>query len=117
MGRVIKDGDREPPLKVTIADEDNQADLNGVTSWRLLLQRAGSTTTTVYTSTAGEITVAVDATDNWKATVTHPLEAADVTATEKVRVYGEVEATWPGGNTQTFPNQGYFYYDLVPDLG
>lgn len=117
MGRVIKDGDREPPLKVSIADEDNQADLTGVTSWRLILKRAGSTTTTVYTSGAGEITVAVDATNKWKAVVTHPLQAADVTTDVEVRVYGEVEATWPGGNTQTFPNQGYFYYDLVSDLG
>lgn len=47
--------------------------------------------------------------------VTMPWQAADTAVAQNLRV--EVQATWPDGTVQTFPNDGYVIVKIVPDLG
>jgi len=107
-----KRGNLEPDLVIDIADPTAVADLNGVTSWRLLCRLSGETTL-LFTDTAP--TVVVDTVDASKAVVTHTWASPQTDIAGVLLL--EVEATWPGGRKQTFPTRGYAQVRISGDLG
>jgi len=113
--RTIKRGDLEPPLRIVVGGDEETADLSGASEWRLHIRKPGGTVLT-YTSPGGGITVTVDPADPSKATIVHPLQAADTDEVGRYR--GEVEAMWPGSplRPQTFPNSGTIRYEVEADL-
>ena len=106
----MKRGDLEPALVVTVEDAGGVANLNLVTSWRLI----GMLNGVVVLDDAPD-TAVVDAQNSSKAVLTRAWETAE-TATVGMML-GEAEATWPGGRKQTFPADGFFQVHFNADLG
>lgn len=106
-----KRGDLEPALLLDIADAAG-ANLNDVVSWKVIGQRRG-TTSILFTDAAP--TTTVDPANTNKATVKHVWVAGETDVAGVILV--EVEATWPGGKKQTFPNGGYISIRIYEDLG
>ena len=108
-----KRGDLEPPLVLDINDVQQLADLTTVTSWRVIAHRRGDLTGTAVVDVAN--TPVVDPANKYKAVVTHHWSGAQ-TAVAGLLDF-EVEATFPSGNKQTFPNGGYIAVMIDDDLG
>jgi len=106
-----KRGDLEPDLIVDLVASPTTVDLSLVDSWKILGRLRGTTTLLINAAT----TPVVHATDKWKATVTHQW-ASPQTATAGLLLL-EFEATWPGGQKQTFPTSGYIQLRISDDLG
>lgn len=103
-GTTRKRGDTAPPLLITCYDGDTPVDLSTATSARLIItDRAG--TNVVDAAVTGDAAGQV-------AYTLPPTAVANV-----LRLYAEVEVTWPGGTIQTFPASGTLTIDVVADLG
>ncbi|MGH3497882.1 MAG: hypothetical protein ACRDP1_10495 [Nocardioidaceae bacterium] len=103
----LKRGDLLPDLVATVTDPD--ATFDAVTSWRILLYKGGQP---LIVDTAPAVAVSPD---THTVTVTHAWQAGQ---TDTVgRMVGEVEATWPGGLTQTYPATSYLLIQIGDDLG
>lgn len=106
-----KQHDLEPPLYVDIADGAGTADLTTVVSWRLIA-RLRDASEPLFIDLAP--IVAVDTNDHSKAVVKHAWQTGETAAAGVLLI--EIEATWPGGRKQTFPNNGYIAIRILPDL-
>jgi hypothetical protein len=102
----MKQHDLEPPLVIDVSG--SAGDLNGVVSWKVI-GKIG--TTQVFADTApGEVVNSPTS-----ATITHVWASGETAVAGVMEI--EVEATWPGGRSQTFPPSGYSVVRIEPDLG
>lgn len=121
IGDPMKSGDLEPPWRIRVGDARRRADLHGVTSWRMVAMRAD--TTVVVDDPTPLVRVDPDGDGStWIADVDHRWAAGetDVPAGEqRIRLYGEVEAYWPGSPTrpQTFDGKRHATIDIFADVG
>lgn len=106
-----KQGDLEPPLVMDLVASPTTVDLTLVESWKILARMRGGTTLLINSAT----TPVVDATDKWKATVTHEWVSGQTDTSGLMLV--ETEATWPDGHKQTFPSSGFVQIRITDDLG
>ncbi|MFI6302189.1 hypothetical protein ACIBCH_09980 [Amycolatopsis thailandensis] len=109
MTMEIKRGDLEPDLVITVEDAAGIANLNQVTSWRVIGKQNGQVVVN------GAPTVVVDPQNSSKATVTRPWTAGETAAVGDMQV--EVEAMWPDSRPQTFPASGHGVVRIRADLG
>jgi hypothetical protein len=103
---TIKQHDTWPPLRAQLSDADGPVDLTTVDTVRFLYKEA-----TGITSVARVCTV----TEALEGRVEYEWIAGD---TALVKLYNaEFEVTWGDGEITTFPNSGYFTFEVVADLG
>lgn len=105
-----KRGDLEPDLVLDLVASPTTTDLSQVSSWRIRGRMEGSSALVLDAAP----TVAVDAVDKYKATVTHQWAGLE-TATAGVMLV-EVRMTWPSGAQQTIPNSGFERIRIGADL-
>lgn len=106
-----KRNDLEPDLVVDLVASPTTTDLTLVSSWKIYGRLQGTATLVVNATP----TVTVDPVDKYKAAVAHQWNGTQ-TATAGLMLL-EIEATWPSGNKQTFPNDGYVQVRITEDLG
>lgn len=105
----MKTGDLEPPWIIDISDDGNQANLNGVVSWRFV----GSLNGVVVFTDTGPAHV-VDPLVTYRAAVSHTWVAGETDDPGTMR--GEIIAVWPSGREQTFPGRGQAVIEIEPSL-
>lgn len=105
----IKQHDLLPILVVTLTEGGEAVDLSLATSARFLMKnlRFGLKVNQVATILDQNITAN-------KGKVSYAWQGTDTDTVGKFN--GEIEITWPGGKTQTFPAQKYFTVDVQNDL-
>lgn len=108
----MKVHDLEPALVLVVEDLDRKANLNGVSSWRIIGKLRGLV---VVDGAPGS--VVVDPVDTWKATLTRAWVAGETATAGDMRI--EAEAIWPGTppRPQTFPSASSETVRFNPDLG
>lgn len=109
-----KRGDLEPDLVIDLVASPTTVDLTLVSTWKILGRLRGQTALAIDAA----ITPAVDPVNKYKATATHQWVSPQTAVAGLMLV--ELEATWPDGHRQTFPNSGYIQYIQVRisnDLG
>jgi hypothetical protein len=107
MGDVleIKRGDLKPDAIITITDP--VATFDEVTGWRVILKRGDTT----FIDDAPDVDTTVEHT----AIITHHFTAPETASSGTLSV--EVEATWPVGEPQSFPFDGFLTVRINSDLG
>ena len=110
-----KRGDLEPDLVIDLVASPTTTDLTAVSSWRILGRLMNGTTLAIDAALSIGTGLVVNPAEKWKAVVTHQWTGSQ-TATPGLLLV-EIEATWPGGNKQTFPTSGYIQIRISDDLG
>ncbi|WP_125673614.1 hypothetical protein [Amycolatopsis sp. WAC 04182] len=106
----MKRGDLEPDLVITVEDASGVANLNQVTSWRVIGKQHGAVVVD-----GAPTSVTVDPGNESKATLARAWETGETADVGDMQI--EVEAMWPGGRPQTFPASGYGVVRIRADLG
>lgn len=106
---TLKRGDTKPDLTITLRDGDTPINLTTATAVKVIAkrERVGGGTDPVFNRAATSA--------NSSGVVTMLWQTAD-TATPGTLLI-EVEVTWPGPYTQTFPADGYLRVTITRDLG
>ncbi len=111
MTMQIKQHDLAPALQLTVEDVAGIANLNGVSSWRIIGKLRG-----VVVVDGAPDTVVVDSVNTAKAVLTRAWHAGETDNAGDMHI--EAEATWPGTppRPQTFPSASTETVRINPDL-
>jgi hypothetical protein len=103
---TIKQHDTWPPLRATLSDADGPVDLTTADTVRFIYKEPVGVTAVVRVTT---VTAATD------GKIEYEWVAGDTAVATTYNA--EFEVTWGDGEITTFPNAGYFTFEVTPDLG
>ncbi len=105
----IKQNDQRPDLKVRLLDEDQPVDLTNAAGAKFLMRnrRQGL-------RVDADMTILDQSQEATLGVVSYAWQPGDTASSGDFN--GEIQITWPGGEVQTFPADGYIQVVITKDL-